>query len=223
MNHFANLLWGLGLCVGGAIAAFPEPGLAQTCRALAPTPASERLEAFDVNPFGITLAIPDNYRSMLRASGHITFHDPNSFAYIQCLAQAGQYGEVPPYVALEVHPAVDSRFDLVALIRTRRPWLDYYSPAYEPVQFAGQLGVRYDYTHEIYRQTIANISFWSPDGRTLLTLTGPADHPIMVAAIATVGASPLEDEPLEDRLLDISPSEDKPLDFSNEDAAPLTD
>jgi hypothetical protein len=192
MTHFVNLAIGLSGLLGAAIAVLPSAALAQTCRAAPPTPASIRLIDFDIEPLGMTVAIPANYRSMLRSGGHITFHDPNSFAYIQCLVRTGESGEVPPYVALEVYPGVDHPSELIDLIRTRRPWLDYYTPAYEPVEFAGQAGLRYDYTSEIYQLAIANISFLSADGRTLLTLTGPADHPIMVAALAEIATSPLD-------------------------------
>jgi hypothetical protein len=40
--------------------------------------------------------------------------------------------------------------------------------------------VRYTYFNEIYQVEIANLTFLAEDGRTLLTLTGPTDHPIMV-------------------------------------------
>lgn len=140
----------------------------------------DSLQTFSVDALGVTLEIPRNYRSMLRSSGHITFHDPHSFSFIQCLARTGEYGAVPPYVALEVHPAIDPTQSLVDLLRERRPWLDYYNPEYVASTFAGQPAVRYVYFNEIYRLEIANLTFLSQDGRTLLTLTGPTDHPIMV-------------------------------------------
>lgn len=191
-NRCINSMAGVSLLLGLAIAALPTSARAGTCRLSTPAPASAKLAPFTVNPFGITVNIPDNYRSMLRSSGHITFHDPHSFAFIQCLVRTGESGEVPPYVAIEVHKGINRTSEMIDLIRTRRPWLDYYNPEYEPVEFAGQLGVRYDYTHEIYQLAIANISFLSPDGHTLLTLTGPVNHPIMVNALATIEAGILE-------------------------------
>lgn len=174
----------LGLLLGVAIAVVPVPTLAQSCRTPSPTPASTELQTFDVEALGLTLNIPSNYRSVLRVSGHITFHDPNSFAFIQCLVRTGEYGEVPPYVALEVHKQVDRTSPLLDLVRERRPWLDYYNPEYQPITFASQESLQYVYFNEIYQLEIANVSFLAPDGSTLLTLTGPVEHPIMVNALS---------------------------------------
>ena len=180
MGRWMPITTTVGCCAGITIALFPAAAAARSCRATTPAIASPELQQFDVEAFGLTLEIPSNYRSMLRSSGHITFHDPNSFSFIQCLARTGEYGQVPPYVVLEVHPAVDRTRPLVELIRERRPWLDYYSPEYIDFEFGGQAAVRYTYFNEIYRLEITNVTFLAEDGRTLLTLAGPAEHPIMV-------------------------------------------
>ena len=174
----------VGLWLGLVPSILPTPALARACRAPVPAIPSAALQTFEVEQFDLSLDIPRNYRSMLRASGHITFHDPHSFTFIQCLVRTGEYGEVPPYVALEVHQQVDHELPLVDLIRQRRPWLDYYSPEYNIKAFAGQDSLQYVYFNEIYQLEIANISFFSPDGRTLLTLTGPIEHPIMVNVLS---------------------------------------
>jgi hypothetical protein len=144
------------------------------------------MREFQVERFNVSLAIPDNYRSMLRSDGHITFHDPRTFDLIQCLARTGEYAEVPPYVALEVHPGINPQSDLVQIVRRKRPWVDFYNPEYELIKMDERWGLRYQYPHEIYPLMIANISFLTDDGTTLLTLTGPANHPILVTALATL-------------------------------------
>ena len=190
MLKIGHPLPALGLLLGTAIALMPSAAIARTCQAGRPTPASTELKAFDIEQFDLTLTIPSNYRSMLRSSGHITFHDPSSFAFIQCLVRAGEYGEVPPYVALEIHPGTTSQADLLAIVRTKRPWLDYYSPDYESIEFAGQTALLYTYINPLYELAIANISFLSADGQTLLTLTGPNDHPILTDSLLSLSAPP---------------------------------
>ncbi|HEY9886819.1 MAG TPA: hypothetical protein V6D02_00360 [Candidatus Obscuribacterales bacterium] len=179
-----------GLCLGGAIALLPAAAIARPCERLPATPPSATLREFRVADYDLAVLIPDNYRSMLRSSGHITFHDPASFELIQCSARTGSYGEVPPYVTLEVHPGANAAANLVAVVRVKRPWVDYYNPAYTPGVFAGRAAVRYDYTQDISRLAIANISFLAPNGQTLLTLTGPANHPILQQAIAQLQPEP---------------------------------
>jgi len=177
---------GAGLLLGLAIALLPAPTPARTCKAAPSTPPSSRMREFRLEKFNLSLMIPDNYRSMLRSSGHITFHDPSNFELIQCLARTGEYAEVPPYAALEVHRGVDERSDLIQIVRVKRPWLDYYNPEYQLIEFAGQIAIQYEYTNEIYQLSITNISFLSEDGLTLLTLTGPSNHPIMRRALSTI-------------------------------------
>ena len=192
MLQLSHTLTVFGLLLGTAIALTPRAAIARTCQAARPAPASPELKAFDIDEFDLTLTIPSNYRSMLRSSGHITFHDPNSFAFIQCLVRAGEYGAVPPYVALEIHPGATPQTNLIEIVRTKRPWLDYYSPDYEPIEFAGHTALLYTYANPVYQLAIANISFLSADGQTLLTLTGPNDHPILTDSLLTLSApSPL--------------------------------
>jgi hypothetical protein len=127
---------------------------------------------------------------MLRSTGHITFHDPASFEYIQCLVRQGEYGEVPLYVALEVYGGVTPNVELWQVIRRKRPWVDYYSPEYSPLEIGDRAALQYEYTHEIYGTVITNLSFLSADGQTLLTLSGPAAHPIMQNALSSLQTAP---------------------------------
>jgi len=174
------------MLLGGAIALLPQPLSAQTCQAYQPTEPSPEMRSFRLSEWGITLNIPNNYRSMLRSSGHVTFHDPVSFEFIQCLARTGQSGEVPPYPALEIHRGTVARDDLIRTVRRKRPWVDYYSPEYVAVEIGGQPAIQYVYTSEIYQVQILNLSFLAADGRTLITLSGPMQHPIMQNAATTL-------------------------------------
>jgi hypothetical protein len=190
MGKHPRLRVGLSALLGIAIALFPPAAPARTCRAGAPVVPSHTQRLFQVPALGLSLVIPSNYRSMLRSNGHITFHDPISFEYIQCLARRGEYGEVPLYVTLEIYQGVIPDADLVQVIRRKRPWVDYYRPEYRPLEVAGRPMLEYEYTNEIYRTVITNLSFLSADGQTLLTLSGPKDHPIMQNALSTLEFTP---------------------------------
>lgn len=174
------------LSVGMAIALQPPRSLAQSCRLGDLEAPSTELRSFQDSALGLSLGIPINYRTMLRSSGHITFHDPGSFAFIQCLTSTGQYGEVPLYVSLEIYPAVTPDANLIEVIRRKRPWVDYYNPEYLPIEVDGHPVLQYEYTNEIYQTPIANLSFLSSDGQTLITLSGPAQDPILEHALATL-------------------------------------
>lgn len=210
MRRRCYLITGLGCLVGAAIALTPGPSAARTCNTSAPMSASQQLREFRVEPFNLALMIPDNYRSMLRSGGHITFHDPRTFELIQCLVRTGEYAEVPPYVALEIHRGINSQSDLVEIVRRKRPWVDFYNPDFELIELGGRVSLQYDYPHEIYPLTIANISFVADDGNTLLTLTGPAEHPILQNVLTTLAApDPDESAPVDD--LDDATEPDLPV------------
>jgi hypothetical protein len=190
MRHHALHTTGIGLLLGLAIALSAPTAAARSCRAVSPTPPSRQLREFRIDTFGLSLMIPDNYRSMLRSSGHITFHDPSNFELIQCLVRTGEYAEVPPHTSLEVHKGINPQSDLIQIVRVKRPWIDYYSPEYQLIEFAGRIGIQYEYTNKIYQLSITNISFLSDDGLALLTLTGPANDPIMRHALSQLVLEP---------------------------------
>ncbi|MGF1461190.1 MAG: hypothetical protein ACFBSG_19450 [Leptolyngbyaceae cyanobacterium] len=196
-----GIIISVGLMIGTVMASMmPAAAIARVCRAVPSIPPSDELQDFQVDAYDLSLKIPRNYRSMLRSSGHITFHDPAAFDLIQCMVRTGEYATIPPYSALEIYQGVNNAAALVDTIRLKRPWLDYYSPTYEPVQFVGQPALLYEYTNQFYGLTIANISFLSFDGRTLLTLTGPASSPLMENALLLVEAAPFTaPEPAEPR------------------------
>ncbi|MEO1095749.1 MAG: hypothetical protein AAFX01_12710 [Cyanobacteria bacterium J06638_28] len=182
-----------------AIAALPETAVARSCRAVSPAAPSIETRAFMPAGLGLVINIPSNYRSILRSSGHITFHDPNSFEFIQCLVRTGEYGAVPPYASLEVHPGVIPSRELIDIVRSKRPWVDYYSPDFVAIEAMGRPAIRYEYTNKIYGFSILNISFLSTDGNTLLTLSGPAQNPIMQNASLTLALDELTvEEPVEE-------------------------
>lgn len=191
MNKSGSFLNYLGSLVVGLIMAHPIPTWAQSCRldtVIAPSSEMRRFSSLDL---GVSLEIPNNYRSILRNSGHITFHDPGTFEFIQCLIRRGQYGEVPPHVTLEAHRVAQSGGELREIVRRKRPWLDYYNPEYRSVNISGYPAIQYEYVHEIYPISVFNISFLSGDHQTLLTLSGPAQHPILDNALNTLELSPL--------------------------------
>jgi hypothetical protein len=130
--------------------------------------------------------IPANYRTVLRNSGDITFHDPVSFEYVQCLVRRGRYGRPPLHAVLEVSPVADPNLDLVELVRRRRPWVDFYQPTFTPVEINGRPAVRYQYTQEITGAVMVNVSLRSPDGRYLITVSGPLAEGVAERAIATL-------------------------------------
>ena len=177
--------------IGVAIARTGEPSLAQSCRLGDVEAPSTELRAFQDITLGLSLSIPTNYRTMLRSSGHITFHDPGSFAFIQCLTSTGQYGEVPLHVTLEVYKAVNPDMDLIQVVRRKRPWVDYYSPEYLPIEIEGHPALQYEYVNEIYQTSITNISFLTADKQTLITLSGPAQDPILANALSTLKIYPV--------------------------------
>ncbi|NER84643.1 MAG: hypothetical protein F6K42_35015 [Leptolyngbya sp. SIO1D8] len=185
MNYQAGVLGGLYVAIGVAIAGLPAPTFARACRAAPLVLPSAETREFRNADLGLLLNIPNNYRSMLRSSGHITFHDPSSFEFIQCLVRTGEYGALPPYATLEIYKGVISGNNLVQIVRQKRPWVDYYSPEYTSIEVAGRPAVQYEYTHEIYQLSILNISLLSEDGQTLVTLSGPAQNPILQNALST--------------------------------------
>ena len=186
MHHHARILSRMGTGMGIAIALLSVPSYAQACRLGKIVPPSPEMNTFQSEELGLSLEIPTNYRSILRNSGHITFHDPSTFEFIQCLTRTDQYGAVPPYVTLEVYQVGSPNSDLVQIVRRKRPWVDYYSPDYRPIEVQGYPAIQYEYTNEIYELPIANVSFLSEDGQTLFTLSGPAQHPILENALSTL-------------------------------------
>ena len=186
MNKNTGICGGMGAAIGIALSWLPAPVLARTCQAIPLVPPSAETREFRSAELGLSLDIPSNYRSILRSSGHITFHDPSSFEFIQCLVRTGEYGAVPPYAALEVYKGVSPGTDLVQVVRQKRPWVDFYSPEYIPLEIAGRPAIQYEYTNEIYELPILNISLLSEDGQTLITVSGPTQNPILQNALSTL-------------------------------------
>ncbi len=181
----------MGVGIGIALTLLALPAIAGTCRLADPVAPSSTTRNFQSDRLGVTLTLPNNYRALLRRTGHITFHDPSSFEFLQCLARTGEYGSVPPHASLEIYPGLNGNTDLVQLVRIKRPWVDFYSPDYVPVIFAARPAIRYDYPHAIYGGVMVNLSFLSRDGKMLLTLSGLQSDPVMQHALTQVtGRSP---------------------------------
>jgi hypothetical protein len=172
--------------LGAAATLVLLPAWAQACTLGNLAAPSENTRLFISDRLSIAFSLPDNYRAMLRRTGHVTLHDPTTFAFLQCLARNGRYGRVPLHVTVEVAPvSVDNRHDLAQLVRYKRPWLDYYNPALTATTFAGQPALEYRYIQAITGAEIANISFLQPDGATLITVTGPSNDPVLQTVLTT--------------------------------------
>lgn len=175
----------VGVLMAGAIATAATPTPAQSCRLGDRAAPSPDQRTFENSALGIAFQIPANYRAMLRNTGHVTFHDPTTFEFIQCLSRTGRYGTLPPHTTLEVSPGVSGQ-DLTQIVRRKRPWLDFYNPVFAAVDLNGRPALRYAYSHAIDRTEILSYSFLAKDGQTLLTLSGPAQDPVLTQAIATL-------------------------------------
>ncbi len=169
-------LIGVSWLLGGATA--------QACTLGPLAAASGESRMFTSDRHGLTVALPSNYRAALTPNGDIALQNPAVFEYGQCLTRNRQPGRIPLHTVLEVRSLPTPGQDLVALLRQYRPWLDVYRPTWEPTEFAGQPALRYDYVHALQGVTMANITFLSPDRRTLFTLTGPRQDPAWERAIA---------------------------------------
>lgn len=162
------------------------PAWAQACALGNPVAPSDRTRLFISDRLNIAFSLPDNYRAMLRRTGHVTLHDPAAFAFLQCLARHGRYGRVPLHVTVEVAPvSADNLDELAPLVRHKRPWITYYNPALTATTFVGQPALEYRYIQAITGVEIANISFLQPDGATLITVTGPANDPVLQTVLTT--------------------------------------
>lgn len=184
MTELRRLFMPLLTVAGGlGISLLPTPAWACTLGSLAGP--SQETRQFISDRHRVAVTIPANYRALLLRGGDIAFHDPVTFDYVQCLVRSGRYGAVPLHTTLEISPVANPNLALAALVRQRRPWLDFYRPSFEATEWAGRQAVRYGYVHEIHRVPMANVSGLGPDGRTLFTLSGPANDPTVQRAIAS--------------------------------------
>ncbi len=175
-----------GVLLGTAIALMPLSAWAQVCSLRSPVEPSGTNRLFRSDRFDLAFSLPANYRAMLRRNGHISLHDPASFDFLQCLARNGRYGRVPLHITVEVAPVSNqSPNDLEHLVRYKRPWVDYYNPAFMPITFAGQPALSYRYSHDIYGIEITNVSFLQSDGATLITIVGPTRDPVLQTVLTT--------------------------------------
>ena len=158
------------------------------------TPASPQIREYHQETLGVILKIPSNYRAVLRNTGHIAFLDPTSFEYLQCLARTGEYGVLPPHAVLEIYSGLGSSTDLIQILRHKRPWLDFYTPTYYPITFDNLPGLQYEYLNAFDSITYFNLSYLTPDGQTLLTISGPKNHPILQDLISRVHPLSLDPE-----------------------------
>ncbi|HEY9879237.1 MAG TPA: hypothetical protein V6D29_12335 [Leptolyngbyaceae cyanobacterium] len=178
-----SLFLGLSLVLSWLAA---EPGWAQTCSyrgGVAPA-ATTRIYRH-TNP-EFAFQIPANYRAMGLDNKRVAFYDPITFEYVQCAVRNRQTLKVSPAATLFINYAPLQESDLLALTQRVRPWLLFYQPAYEPATTGSIAVLSYQYTHEIYGNSVMGLSFRAPDQPWLVTLEGAPGNPITPLALTTL-------------------------------------
>lgn len=173
----------LGLALGGIV---PLPGQAQTCPGTPPISASTDQRLYQDARLGFSFAIPANYRAMGTSRGTVQFYDPGTFALVQCLAQRRPLAFRPLGTNLEVRALPTPALDLMATVQQTLPWLVLYKPDYQTMTLGSVEGVLYHYRHTLYQTEITGLVWLSPDQRSLITLEGPADSPVIRFAATTL-------------------------------------
>jgi hypothetical protein len=173
----------LGLALGGMLAV---PGRAQTCPRTLPINASTDQRLYQDARLGFSFAIPANYRAMGTSLGTVEFYDPGTFEVVQCLAKTRPLARRPLGTRLEVRALPVPALDLMTTIQQTLPWLVLYKPDYQTMTFGSVEGVLYHYRHTLYQTEITGLVWLSPDQRSLITLEGPADSPVIRFAATTL-------------------------------------
>jgi hypothetical protein len=62
----------------------------QICRDPGSIPADEATRSLELPQFGVTLAIPSNFRAVLRNNGTVEIVNPGTYEVLTCVAQGGQ-------------------------------------------------------------------------------------------------------------------------------------
>ncbi|MDG2614853.1 hypothetical protein P7L53_01215 [Thermoleptolyngbya sichuanensis XZ-Cy5] len=170
--------------VFGAIGATVGVRPAIACEYGAWVEPSRETRRYENTQLGVAFQIPANYRAMGRQGGQASIMNPTNYDYIQCITRAG-YGEGGWFSSLELNldtvPA-GSR-GLEQAIRANHTWLD--SQIRLVNQGSKELAV-YIYTDQHDEIEVANIAFFTPDRRRIVTISGPQDDPVFQRAIATL-------------------------------------
>lgn len=170
--------WMGGVVAPVMLGLISQPAWAQVCRMGSPTPASAETRTFENKTIGVAFDLPANYRAMSDGNGGAILLDPATFDWVQCATRAKRPYALSPRVLMEVRPAPTTVSSLVAMTVLARPWLQIYNPTYTEQQVAGQSAIAYQYLNPIYKQQVANVSLLSPDGRWVVSLSGPVGDPI---------------------------------------------
>lgn len=169
------------LCIGIAsslLTLWVGQTAAYSCTYNGPAAPSPETRIYRHLPQGFSFNIPANYRAMGTSQGKVAFHDPNTFAFIQCEVQSNAFPELPLGTVLEVRPLPIGP-NLRAQVGRARPWLSLYEPTYESISIGETEALLYHYTHKILKATIVNLAFITADGNSLVHLEAPAESPVI--------------------------------------------
>jgi len=74
----------------GVLPILPAIAESKYCNDPGPIPAAETTRELELPQFGVTLAIPSNFRSILRNNGAVEIVNPGTYQVLTCVAQGGQ-------------------------------------------------------------------------------------------------------------------------------------
>lgn len=184
---FLGALVFVGLGAGRAVA--------QSCPYSGPVSASLETRTYRDTTLNFAFEIPANYRAMGLSNGRVAFYDPATFDHVQCAVRRGVKPQGNPAAMLDLRSVPAGEDDLLVLTQRARPWLVLYEPTYEAVAetglaeaaaFGGIPVLRYQYVHEIYKNTVIALSFRSPNGQWLVTVEGGPTSPVLPLLFSTL-------------------------------------
>jgi hypothetical protein len=108
---------------------------AQFCRDPRSIPADETTRNLELPQFGMTLAIPSNFRAILRNNGTVEVVNPGTYEVLTCVAKGGQaLGR--GYASITVRSLSNSKnLDLQEFVEQDRALLNHAMKFFLPVDF----------------------------------------------------------------------------------------
>lgn len=179
-----NQRLGLGL-LAGTVALLVAVPVRAACSFSGPSAPSPETRTYHHAQLGFSFEIPANYRAMATSVGTVQFHDPATFAYIQCLVKHNSLAARPAGTELAVRTVLPHEPSLIELIQRTQPWLSFYNPTFEPLLLSGQEAFLYRYTRELDGANQAALSVLLPDPRALVSLEGSPDSAVLTLAAST--------------------------------------
>lgn len=176
-------LIGLGIVVAGGISLASPP--AYGCSYTGPTTATAETRTYRHSQPSLAFEIPANYRAMGTRLGTVEFHDPATFAYIQCEVRRNPFPQLPQGTTLRVYPATAAP-SLLGLVQRHQPWLVLHQPRHEPISLGEQQALISRYTHHISGAEIISLAFLSQTDNALVVLEAPASTPVIPLVLETL-------------------------------------